>query len=182
MGKMKVFMPVADGFEDIEAMTVVDVLRRAGITIDIVGVPGTFIRSRSGVRITVDKRLQEVNVDEYDGVIIPGGNEGVKNLSRSISLLNMIKKMNAQGKLVGAICAAPLILAKIGVLDDKRATIYPGLERELTYPRDGPVVVDKNVITSQGPGTAMDFALKLVEVLAGKGEIQKLKEKLIYKP
>lgn len=177
---MKVFVPLADGFEDVEAMTVIDILRRAGIDVDVVGIPGSVIESRSGVRIMTDKKLSEVNVDEYDGIILPGGNRGVTNLSRSLSLLEMIKRLNTRGKLIAAICAAPLILAKLGILDNRKATIYPGLERELPYPRSQPVVVDENIVTSQGPGTAMEFALKIVELLVGKKEANDLRRKLVY--
>lgn len=175
----KVFVPLAEGFEDIEAFTVVDVLRRAGVKVDIIGVPSSQVTSAHGVRIFVDKKITDVNSDEYDGVILPGGNPGYINLGKSSILLEMVKSLNKRGKLVGAICGAPIILAKAGVLNGKRATVYPGMETELPYPRDDKVVVDGNVVTSQAAGTAMEFALKLVEVLAGSSKAEKLRKDLV---
>lgn len=176
---MKIMIPFADGFEDIEAITVVDVLRRAGIKVDTVGVVGSVITSKNGVRVMVDKRLNEVKAEDYDGIVLPGGSKGVENLSKTASLLEMIKKINKNGKLVCAICAAPSILARIGILDDKKATIFPGMEGEIPYPRSDRVVVDGNVVTSQAAGTAMEFSLKLVEILAGKKKAEELREHLV---
>jgi 4-methyl-5(b-hydroxyethyl)-thiazole monophosphate biosynthesis len=175
----KLFVPFAEGFEEIEALTVVDVLRRAGIKVDMVGVPSSMVTGAHGVKITMDKKLPEVNVDDYDGIILPGGNPGYVNLGRSASLIEMIKKLNMKGKLIGAICAAPSVLAKAGVLENRKATIYPGMEREIPYPRGDRLVVDNNIITSQGPGTAMEFALKIVETLAGSSKALELKKSLV---
>ena len=176
---MKILVPLADGFEDIEAITVIDVLRRAGIEVDVVGVSGITVRSKMGLRVVLDKRLDMVKSEEYDGIFLPGGSEGVKNLSRSSRLSMILRDFNQKGKLIAAICAAPLILVKEGLLDDKKATIYPGLERKIPYPRGDRVVVDGNIVTSQGPGTAMEFALKLVEILKGKDKVMELKNTLV---
>jgi 4-methyl-5(b-hydroxyethyl)-thiazole monophosphate biosynthesis len=176
---MKLFIPFAEGFEEIEALAVVDVLRRAGIKIDTVGVPNSMVTGAHGVRVSVDKRLIELNPEDYDGVVLPGGNPGYLNLGRSTSLIDMIKKLNMKGKLIAAICGAPSILAKAGILENRRATIYPGMEKELPYPRGDRVVVDQNIITSQAPGTAIEFALKIVEVLAGKPRVLALKKELV---
>jgi 4-methyl-5(b-hydroxyethyl)-thiazole monophosphate biosynthesis len=176
---MRVMIPLAEGFEEIEAFTVIDALRRAGIQVDTVGVVGSVIIGAHGVRVMVDKRLSEVIQTDYDALILPGGNPGYINLGRSAQLIEMLKKFNSQNKLIGAICGAPSILAKEGLLDNKRATIYPGNEKLLTYPRDKPVVIDGNIITSQGPGTAMEFALRIVEKLLGPEKAQKLKQELV---
>lgn len=176
---MKILVPFAEGFEEIEAFTIVDVLRRAGIKVDMVGVTGTMITGAHGVKVMVDKKLTDVKIDEYDGIVLPGGSQGVVNLGRSASLIEMIKKLFTKEKLIAAICASPVILAKAGLLDNKKATIYPGMESELPYPRGDRVVVDGNIITSQGPGTAMEFALKIVEKLLGKTKALELKEKLV---
>jgi len=175
----KVLIPLADGFEDIEAITVIDVLKRAGLDVDVVGLRGISVTSKMGLRIMLDKRLDMVKPDEYDAIILPGGSEGVENLMRSARLKEILLDFNVKGKLIGAICGAPLVLAKAGLLDNRRATIYPGLERELEYPRDEKVVVDGHIVTSQGPGTAMDFALKLVEILVGSQKVAQLKQKLV---
>lgn len=177
--QMKVMVPFAEGFEEVEALTIVDVLRRADIQVDTVGVIGSVINGAHGIRVMVDKRLSEVKQDDYDAIILPGGNPGYINLGRSGQLIEMLKKFNSQNKLIGAICGAPSILAKEGLLDNKRATIFPGNEKLLAYPRDKPVVIDGNIITSQGPGTAMEFALKIVEKLLGLDKAQKLKQELV---
>lgn len=178
---MKVMVLFAEGFEEIEAMTVVDVLRRGGIQVDTVGVVGSVILSSHGVRVMMDKRLNEIVPDQYDAIILPGGSPGYINLGKSGKIIEIIKKFNSQNKLIAAICGAPSILAKEGLLDNKKATIYPGNERLLAYPRDGPVVVDGNIITSQGPGTAMEFALKIVEKLLGSNEVEKLRKELVVR-
>ena len=172
-------MPLAEGFEDIEAFSVVDILRRADISIDTVGVPGTVITSSSNVRVMVDRKIAEIRAEDYDGVVLPGGGKAVDVLYRTNSLNDIIKKLDDKGKLIAAICAAPSILAKIGILEDRKATIYPGMERELPRPRDDRVIVDKNIVTSQGPGTAIDFALKIVEVLKGESKATQIRKNLI---
>jgi len=176
---MKVMVPLANGFEEIEALTVVDVLRRAGIQAETIGIVGSVIEGSHGVRVMVDKRVNEIVPDEYDAIILPGGSPGYKNLARSNRLMEILKNFNDKNKLIGAICASPSILAKQGLLDNKKATIYPGNEKLLAYPRDKPVVVDGNIITSQGPGTAMEFALKIVEVLLDQHAAQNLRRKLV---
>jgi len=173
-------VPLVNGFEEIEAFTIVDVLRRAGIEVEMVGIPGTTITGAHGIRVQVDKRISEVKEEEYDGIILPGGSPGYQNLMKSSRILDIVRKLNAQGKLIGAICGAPLVLAKAGVLETKRATVYPGLEKQLPYPRDERVVIDGNVITSQGPATAMEFALKIVEKLLGKSKASEVAEALLF--
>jgi 4-methyl-5(b-hydroxyethyl)-thiazole monophosphate biosynthesis len=176
---MKIMVPFAEGFEEIEALTITDVLRRAGIDVDMVGVPGRVITGAHGVRVMINKLLSEVKADDYDGIVLPGGNPGYINLGRSTSLIEMLKKFNSEGKLVAAICASPVILAKAGLLDNKKATIYPGMENEIPYPRGERVIIDDNIITSQGPGTAMEFALKIVEKLLGSKKALSLKKELV---
>jgi len=155
------------------------VIRRAGIPIDTVGVSGSVVTSSSGVRIMVDRKMIEIKAEDYDGIIIPGGGKAVDILKRTNSLLDIIKRLDAKQKLIAAICAAPTILAKLGVLEERKATVYPGLERELPKPRDDKVVVDKNIITSQGPGTAIEFALKIVEFLKGEAKASQIRRDLI---
>jgi len=172
-------LPLAEGFEEIEALTVVDVLRRAGINVDTVGVMGSMVTGSHGVRVMTDKKILEINADEYDGIVLPGGNPGYLNLGRSSKIIEILKKFDAEGKLIAAICAAPSVLAKAGVLEGKKATIYPGMEKELPYPRGERVVIDGKIITSQAPGTAMEFALAIVEFLAGKDRAFQMKRQLV---
>ena len=176
---MKILVLLADGFEEIEAITVVDVLRRAGIEVDTVGITGAWVTGSHGIKVMADKKISEVYIEKYEGIILPGGSKGVKNLAKSSKVKEFLEKMNEKGKLIAAICAAPSVLAKFHVLDNKRATIYPGMEKELPYPRDERVVIDDNIITSQGPGTAMEFALAIVEKLLGREKAWELKEQLV---
>ena len=176
---MRLFIPIAEGFEDIEASSIIDVLRRASISVDTVGVSGTVVTSGSGVKVMVDRKMLEVRAEDYDGIVIPGGRKAVDILQRTNSLHEIIKKLDEKGKLIAAICAAPTIISKLGILEDRKATIYPGLERELSKPRDDKVVVDKNIITSQGPGTAIEFALKIVEFLKGEAKARQIRTDLI---
>lgn len=176
---MRLIVPLADGFEEIEAFSTISILRSAGIGVETVGVVGSVITGAHGVRVMVDNRLNSVKADNYDGIVIPGGSRGCDNLTKAKVVLDMIKQLNERGKLVAAICYAPLILAKAGVLDNRKATIYPGLEKELPYPRANKVVIDGNIITSQGPGTSIDFALSIVEFFMGKKKAENLRAGLV---
>ena len=177
---MKVLVPLADGFEEIEAITIVDVLRRAGLDVVMAGLPGTMVRGSRNVKIIADAKMDDVNPDEFDALVLPGGDPGYKNLGQSQKILNMIRDFHSQGKLVCAICASPLVLAKAGILEDKKATVYPGLERDIPKPRGDRVVVDGNIITSQGPGTAIEFALKIVESLLGKDRAEMVRKQIVF--
>ncbi|MEM5870244.1 MAG: DJ-1/PfpI family protein [Candidatus Aenigmatarchaeota archaeon] len=176
---MRVLVLLADGFEEIEAITVIDVLRRAGIEVDAVGITSGWVTGSHNINVMADKKLNEIDIEKYDGIVLPGGSKGVANLLKSSKVKEFLEKMNEKGKLIAAICAAPSILAKYHLLDNKRATIYPGMEKELPYPRDEKVVVDANIITSQGPGTALEFALAIVEKLLGKEKAWEVKKQLV---
>ncbi|MDD5416642.1 MAG: DJ-1/PfpI family protein [Candidatus Aenigmarchaeota archaeon] len=175
----KMIMPLPDGFEDIEAFTVIDVLRRAGIEVFVAGAPSKFVTSAHRVKVQVDGMLDEVDLNKYDGIVLPGGSPGYENLMKSPTIITSVQDFAKQGKIIAAICGAPMILVKAGVLKDKRATIAPGLEKNLDMPRGERVVVDGNIITSQGPGTAMEFALKIVELLQGKPKAAQMKQHLL---
>jgi len=176
---MKLMVPLANGFEEIEAFTIVDILRRANIKVDTIGIIGSVIQGKNGVKVIVDRTLNQIDPNDYDAIILPGGSPGYQNLAKSARLIETLKTFNRQNKLIGAICGAPTILAKEGLLDDKKATVYPGFEKMLAYPRNGSVVVDGNIITSQGPGTAIDFALKIVEKILNPAEAQRLRKELV---
>lgn len=175
---MKALVILAEGFEEIEAFTAIDVLRRANVQTDAAGLISKVVEGSHGIKTVADCTLGEINPDDYDIVILPGG-EGYKNLMNSEKVLVVVKDFNRKKKLIAAICAAPAVLAKAGVLDDKIATIYPGMEGKLPKPRDAKVVVHGNIITSQAPGTAMEFALKLTEILAGKNIAKKLRSDMV---
>jgi 4-methyl-5(b-hydroxyethyl)-thiazole monophosphate biosynthesis len=178
MAKKAVIL-LATGFEEIEAVTVIDILRRAGIEIIIAGLDETSVTGSHGITVSADKKLSDLKVD-FDAVILPGGMPGAMHLNNSIEANDFIKTMFAKGVLIAAICAAPaVVLAPLGILDNKDATCYPGDQvdfGESTKHKDKAVVVDGNIITSQGPGTSMEFAFAIVEKLIGSETVKKLKK------
>ena len=175
----KAIILLATGFEEIEAVTVVDILRRAGIEIISAGVDSMSIIGSHGIGVAADKKLKDIKPDA-DAVILPGGMPGAMHLHNSSEVNNFIKEMNARGALIAGICAAPsVVMAPIGILDNKRATCYPGDQIDFaksTKYQDKPVVVDGNIITSQGPSTAMEFSFAIVEKLIGKDTVKKLRK------
>ena len=174
-----VLIPLADGFEEIEAATCIDVLRRAGLTVITAGMPGTMVKGSRGVKMMADRKMDDVNVKQFDVLVLVGGDPGFRNLGRSQRLLKAIREFGNSDKLVAAICAAPSILARVGLLEKRMATIYPGMEKEIPRPRGNRVVVDGNVITSQAPGTAMEFSLTIVENLLGAAKANELRSELV---
>ncbi len=174
---------LADGFEEIEAITVIDILRRADIEVITAGVTDIRIKGSHGITVIADKTLSAAAKEDFDACVLPGGSPGAKNLASSEEVNSIIKEMNKNGKIVAAICAAPaIVLAPSGILRNKTATCYPGMQvnfsRETTY-KEAAVVIDGNIITSRGPGTALPFALAIVEKLSGKEACKELKETAI---
>ncbi len=176
----RVLVPVAEGFEEMELTSVVDILRRAELEVVTAGMPSTNLSGSRGMRMAADTKFDDTKTEEYDCIVLVGGNPGYQNLSKSNKLMDTIKSFDQEGKLIAAICAAPSILAKAGIMDDRRATIYPGMERYIPRPRGGRLVVDDHIVTSQGPGTAIEFSLKLVELLVGPETSRELARELVY--
>lgn len=181
-----VLVPLAPGFEDLEAVTIVDLLRRAGIQVVTAGLQPGLIQGSRGMRVAPDATLDEVLERPFDMIALPGGLPGAEHLKNDARIQALLKRMAAAGKYTSAICAAPMALAQAGLLDGRRATSYPGsLDgvklRDTTYLNDA-VVVDGHVVTSRGPGTAMDFALTLVELLAGKEKRDHVEAGLVRPP
>ncbi len=168
----RVLVPLAEGCEELEAVTVIDLLRRAGIEVVAAGLAEGPIRASRGTVLLPDVLLDEVLHQDFDMVALPGGGPGAERLAGDERVGSLLREMAKSGKFTAAICAAPMVLAKAGVLAGKNATGYPGVLEEMNLEkvtlRSEPVVVDGAVVTSRGPGTAMDFALTLVEVLAGR--------------
>ena len=178
----KVFIHFADGFEEVEAITPIDVLRRAGCEVTTVSVTGKKeVTSRRGVTILADKNFNEVDYDQVDMIVLPGGQPGADNLNKHEGLKNQIIKFNDQKKIIAAICAAPLVLGSAGILKGKRATCYPGTEPKLTGATHtgNNVEIDGNIITGKGPGVALAFSLALAEHLVGKAKAVEVKEAMI---
>lgn len=174
----------AEGYEEVEALTVVDLLRRAQIGCDIVAIGNPDQTTGShGITVRADKAFSETNFEEYDGVILPGGMPGTKNLAADEKVLKLLQRFHAAGKLTAAICAAPTVLAKAGLLEGKNAVCYPGMEAQLTGARAGsaPVAADGTVITSRGIGTAIPFALTLVEYFNGAEQAEALAAEIVYR-
>jgi 4-methyl-5(b-hydroxyethyl)-thiazole monophosphate biosynthesis len=161
---------LADGFEEVEAVTPADFLRRAGLDVRLVGVTGRTVTGGHGITITADTTIEEME-GEPEALVVPGGGVGAENLAASEPTLELIRKTHGAGKLVAAICAAPaIVLHKAGILTGRRVTCYPGFENMLTGCTfcEERVVLDGNVLTSRSPGTAAEFSLQIVEILAGK--------------
>ena len=172
-----IYVFLDNGFEEIEAMTPVDVLRRAGIEVQTVGVSSNEVKGCNGITVKCDIGLSETKEDMLEGVILPGGMPGTKNLAKSGRVQKLIMYCKENNKLIAAICAAPLILGHMGVLQGKTACCYPGFEDELSgaevvYDK---VCVSKNIITSRGPGTALEFALSIVKYLCGSSDTDKIR-------
>ena len=181
MENKKIAVLLADGFEEGEALFTVDVLRRAGFTCDMVSVAGETVQGSHGIRVIADKLIGQVERDQYDMVVLPGGLPGADTLRDSAAVIDWGRAFAADGdKFVGAICAAPQVLAKAGVAAGRRVTSYPGeryypLFADATYiddnaQTDDGVVVDGHIVTSRGPGTTLPFAYRLVELLGGDGD------------
>lgn len=181
MTKALVFL--APGFEEIETATVVDVLRRSGVEVTVAGLVLGAIEGGHEMKFVAEKCIDEINVNDFDAVICPGGNPGYKNLRKNSRVLAIVKDAFDAGKLVAAICAGPAVLADAGILKNRNCTIFPGLENELMKgggkPKSDLVVEDENIVTSQGPATALLFALKLAERLVGKASADNVREKTL---
>jgi 4-methyl-5(b-hydroxyethyl)-thiazole monophosphate biosynthesis len=177
----KVLIPLAQGCEEIEAVTVIDILRRAGITVISAGLDALPVRASRGVVLIPDTTLEEALLQDFDMIVLPGGQPGTNNLKADQRILDLLKRMFNQGKYVTAICAAPSVLATAGLLDGKQATGFPGtLDSFATVSQQNvAVVTDGKLITSRGPGTAIDFALTLVEHLAGKAKRDEVEAGLV---
>lgn len=167
----KVLIPLAQGCEELEAVTIIDLLRRAKIEVTTAGLDKQLVTASRGVILVPDTDLDTALKQEYDMVVLPGGLPGADHLDKDPRIKNLLKKMANDEKYTAAICAAPKALANAGILDGKNATSYPGFLDEMNLPNtrilNEAVVIDGNVITSRGPGTAMDFALALIETLCG---------------
>jgi 4-methyl-5(b-hydroxyethyl)-thiazole monophosphate biosynthesis len=160
----------ADGSEELEAVTAINILRRGGINVTVAGLHGGALRGSRGTVLQPDTTLDEALKHNYDMVVLPGGQPGASNLKADARVIKLVQRMATEDRYVCAICAAPSVLAAAGLLDGKRATSFPGSLDEFPKVSRQPqaVVEDGKLITSRGPGTAMDFALTLVERLAGK--------------
>lgn len=182
----RVLVPLAAGCEELEAVTVIDLLRRARIEVVTAGLEPGPVRASRGTVLVPDMGLDEALEQDYDMVVLPGGQPGATNLEKDTRVLALLRTMAAAGRYTAAICAAPKVLAVAGLLDGKRATSYPGSVDPAAFPAirldTQAVVRDGQVLTSRGPGTAMDFALALIEALAGRATRDQVEAGLVREP
>jgi 4-methyl-5(b-hydroxyethyl)-thiazole monophosphate biosynthesis len=167
-----VLVPLAQGVEELEAVTIIDLLRRANIEVVTAGLDAAPVKGSRGTVLLPDTTLDSAIEHEYDMLVLPGGQPGATHLEQDARIVTLVRKMAQDKRFTAAICAAPKVLARAGVLDGKRATAFPGSLDPAQWPRvqveNRAVVTDGKVITSRGPGTAMDFALELIGLLAGR--------------
>ncbi len=180
MENIAVFL--ANGFEEIEAVSIIDILRRANLEVTIISITGkTEVKGSHNIVINADLLFEDVNFNKVDMIVLPGGMPGAKNLNNHEGLKKQIIQFNQAGKPLAAICAAPLVYGQLGILKGKKATCFPGFEDYLMNANitNSKTQVDGNIITGKGAGVAIDFALKIVEMLRGKDIAQELAQRMI---
>lgn len=179
----KILLLLAEGFEEIEALTPVDYMRRMDIVVDTCSI--TTEKNVAGahkITVAADKILNEIDsIEEYDGLIIPGGLPGATNLRDNSRVIELVKEFNKKDKLIGAICAGPIVLERAGIIKDKEVTSYPGFEDDLkaSIYKEDIVVQDGNIITARGPAVAVYFTLQLVESLLGEEKVEELRKNIL---
>ena len=178
-----VLVLLAPGFEDLEAVTITDLLVRADINVITAGLDQQIVTASRGTRITPDTTLDAVLDKQFDMIVLPGGQPGADNLQNDQRVISLLKKQANNNKYIAAICAAPKILEHAKLLNNKKATSFPGVLKKtnnnLIKIVDDAVVIDENIITSRGPGTAIDFTLKLIELLGGNEKKIEIEAQLV---
>ncbi len=179
----KVVIALADGFEEVEAISIVDVLRRAEVEVVLAGLHDGPVVSARKVKVIPDRNIDSVRADDYDMIVLPGGQPGSDNLNADERVKRLVKEFYQKGKIVGAICAAPYVLADTGIIEGKKVTSYPTYRERLgdVVYQEEIVVEDGNVLTSRGPGTALCFGLAIVERLVGREKAQTIQESMLLR-
>ncbi|GAB6139135.1 DJ-1 family glyoxalase III [Halanaerobaculum tunisiense] len=177
----KVIILLADGCEEIEAITNIDVLRRASVEVETVALDKLEVTGDHGITITADKNIDQVDLNQVTGIILPGGMPGAANLRDDQRVINIVRKLDRNNDLIAAICAAPIVLEEAGILKDRSVTSYPSFASNLPscdYQVDRVVTAD-NLITGRGPGVALEFALEVVKYLVREEKVKKLKSNML---
>lgn len=177
----RVLLPLATGFEEIEAITIVDILRRAGVEVVMGSLEGLHVKGAHGIEVVADALLCELEHKDFDMIVLPGGLPGATNLAKDSKVLALLQDFDKEKKHIAAICAAPLALKSAGVLKN-HYTCYPSFETHIAhqgYSDATSIVCDANITTSKGPSTAMEFTLKLVEILCGEVKVEELAKALL---
>ena len=179
----RVLVPLAQGCEELEAVTITDLLTRAGIEVVTAGLDGEPVKASRGITLIPDTTLDAVMNEDFDMLVLPGGLPGADHLDADPRIHELLKRLNQAGKYIAAICAAPKVLAGAGLLQGRRATSYPGVLDNMDLPQVNVqlerVISDDRVTTSRGPGTAMDFALELIEKLSGREKRDQVEQGLV---
>ena len=181
----KALLLFANGSEEIEAITLANILRRAGVAVTIAGVGATTLRGSRNITVGTDVELAEIAdtaAEEYDLLLLPGGWEGTLIFCEDAAVQSLIKRFDSAKKTICAICAAPLALDRANVLAQRRFTCYPGIQQKMSAMgyENRKFVVSENVMTSRGPATAMDFALRIIRIVVGEAEFQSVAAELLY--
>lgn len=178
MAKVGIFL--ADGFEEIEGLTSVDAMRRAGYEVTTISIMGTrAINGSHNIKLYADEMFDDVDIDGFDAIVLPGGGVGTENLLKHEGVKKAVKRYNDEGRIIGAICAAPIVLSEAGVLDGIHVTCYPGCESRLSDKAiytGAQVEQERNIITGNGMGAALPFALALIVAITGQEDAQKVKQ------
>lgn len=179
----KIAVVLSPGFEEIEAVTVIDILRRAGIDVVTAGLNNGWITGSHNIAIMCDTEISKVFASDFDGIVLPGGQPGSDNMKNTPAVLALLQEFNNENKLVAAICAAPTVLLDAGIINNTRVTSYPAEKNRFSQSQysEENVVVDRNIVTSRGVGTAIEFSLKLVEILAGTDASTELAKRIVYR-
>ena len=177
----KILVVIAPGFEEIETITIVDILRRAGARVTLGATDKGILKGSRGIKIEPDELLDNVLGKDFDLICLPGGQPGTDNLKNDERIEKILKRMQQEDKYIAAICAAPTVLQKAGILKDKTITCHPSIKSKFESYIENRVVVDDKIITSQSPGTAMEFSLKLVEILFGSERLKKVNDGVLAK-
>lgn len=178
-----VYIILGTGFEDMEAVCPCDILRRGGVEVQFAGIGGRLVTGGNGVTVQADCTVEEIDFEKLEMIVLPGGMGGVHSILASETALNAVKWAYENEKYVAAICAAPTILAKLGVTDGKRATVYPGMEDQMgsAVMQDANAVRDGKVLTGRAPGAAMDFGLLLLQTLKDAETAARVQSGMVYK-
>ena len=177
----KILVVIAPGFEEIETITIVDILRRAGGKVTLGATIKGILKGSRGIKIEPDELLDNILENDFDLICLPGGQPGTDNLKNDERIEKILKRMQQEDKYIAAICAAPIVLQKAGILKDKTITCHPSIKSKFESYIQDRVVVDDKIITSQSPGTAMEFSLKLVEILFGSERLKKVNDGVLAK-
>lgn len=177
-----VYVFLAEGFEEIEAISPIDILRRGGVEVKTVGAQNSAVKGAHNITFNTDIRETDIDYKELEAVVLPGGMPGTANLEKSKAVLSAIKYAKENGKLICAICAAPSVIGKMGLLKGKKAICYPGFEKYLKGAQilEQPVVTDGNIITAKGPGVASEFGFSILKAIKGESISSRIKKDMQY--